>query len=64
MAHYYNGDDDRDELTEPEMADCESCGCKQDQPCEPECECIYCLARRERELARTGDVAVAGIGRT
>lgn len=54
-ANYYSGSDERDELTEPEMADCESCGAPQDQPCAPECGCVYCrkrdLLKQEQDVA-------------
>lgn len=55
MLGRWDVEDNRDELTEPDMADCESCGAKQDEPCSEECGCSACrrkeLLRQEREIA-------------
>lgn len=54
-APYYSGSDERDELTEPDPAPCESCGANQDEPCLAECGCSACrrrdLLKQEREIA-------------
>lgn len=46
-APYYNGDDDRDW---PSVEDerCSICGANDDEPCEPDCSCSWCL-REPRE---------------
>lgn len=62
MVGRWDVDDDRDELTEPEMADCESCGAKQDEPCIAECGCVYCR-RRDLLKAESEALVPVGIGR-
>lgn len=51
-APYYNGDDTRDELTEPDPAPCPDCGAEWDSPCLPECGCAHCRERELRERDR------------
>jgi hypothetical protein len=46
-APYYNGEDDRDELTAT-TPECLFCGADADEPCEPFCECPYCRKVRAR----------------
>ena len=52
-ARYYNGSDDRDELThETELDDCAECGAAWNEACEYGCPCAYCQGKRAREAAR------------
>lgn len=55
-APYYNGDDNRDELTQPDEPPCpdENCRATWDQPCTPECQCHYCLRRRKLAAEAAG----------
>lgn len=39
------GDDERDELTEPDPLPCESCGAAHDEECAKDCGCKYCRIR-------------------
>ena len=56
---YYTGEDERDELTEPDPPPCESCGAGHDDPCIPECGCRYCRMRdlKKLDVAPEGEVA-------
>lgn len=60
-AKHYMGEDERDELTEPDPHPCPDCGAGWDDPCEPTCQCYYC---RKRLLSAETEAAVpVGIGR-
>ena len=56
-------DDDRDELTEPELDFCESCGADADSPCLPECGCPYCRKRDALKAESEAVLVPVGIGR-
>ena len=52
-APWWNGPDDRDDLTQdPALDICPDCGAGPDEPCDKTCGCVYCRKRelREREL--------------
>ena len=46
---WFNGADNRNELTERDPEDCPECGAAHDQPCSGECGCLHC---RRREALR------------
>lgn len=52
-AKYYNGPDERDDFAPDYWPDdCPRCGAAYDEPCDPACDCAYCVGRRARTAAR------------
>ena len=59
-ANYYMGDDNRDELTDPEPEQkCQQCGAGESEPCTPECQCWICRARAARRSDAQQDKGAA-----
>lgn len=57
-AHYYIGDDNRDELTDPEPEQrCQDCNAGEDEPCRDDCGCYACRARAARIQDHPKDAA-------
>lgn len=54
-ARYYNGDDDRDELTADPEERCPVCKAHVDDYCEPWCDCQHCLNAAERQAQRRSE---------